>query len=135
MGMQRWTYSPRPPHSSIHSPWAIEAHPGLVIAATWREDDTRLFAASANAMRAAAERLAMDSVELAEQLECGKRADLVAPREDIGDLLEFGRFVLGVVRRYLAGEAEDLGALPLSIEGEIERVAAEAAAFYFHSLG
>jgi hypothetical protein len=126
--MQRWTYSPRPLNSSIDLPWAVEAHPGLVIAATWREDHTCLFAASAHAMRAA-ERLAMKPVDLADQLEDGKIADLLAPREDIGDFLGIARFVLGVVRGYLAGDAEDLGALGLWVEGEIERVAAAAAAF------
>jgi hypothetical protein len=127
--MQRWTYSPKPLRSSIDSPWAFEAHPGFVIASTWREDHTRLFAAAANAMRAAAERLAMDPVDLAEQLEDGKIADLLAPREGIADFLGFARFVLGVVRGHLGGEAEDLGALALWVEGEIERVAAAVLAF------
>ena len=40
------------------------------------------------------------------------------------DFLTFARFVLAVVRGYLAGETEDLGALTMWIEGEMGKAAA-----------
>jgi hypothetical protein len=62
-------------------------------------------------MRFAAERLRMDPIDLAEQLEDGKLADMLARDGDGGYFMGFARFVLVAVWRYLAGEAEDLGAL------------------------
>jgi hypothetical protein len=118
------TYPAKPLNSLITSPWAIEERPGAIVAATRRDDHTRLFTASANATRLAAERLRMDRIDLAEQLADGKLADMRAPGGEHADFAEFARFVLGVVRGYLAGEAEDLGALADWIEGEIHKAAA-----------
>ena len=52
----------------IDAPWLIEERPGVVLAALWMEDQSRLLTAAANAIRPAAERQGMEASEPARTL-------------------------------------------------------------------